>query len=70
MFLRLLVNVSPYDFLEEAAAHFSTDENEQRSDDEVVLAALSTTADEKLIGFAPRPGERGSARRFAVYRSV
>lgn len=53
-FLRLLVNVNPYDFLEEAAAHFSTDENEQRSDDEVVLAALSSTADEKLISFALR----------------
>ena len=54
MFLRLLVNVNPYDFLEEAAAHFSTDENEQRSDDGVVLAALSTKADEKLTGFALR----------------
>jgi ParB family chromosome partitioning protein len=54
MFLRLLVNINPYDFLEEAAAHFSRDENEQRSEDEVVLAALSTTADEKLIGFALR----------------
>lgn len=54
LFLRLLVNVNAYDFLEEAAAHFTTDENEQRSDDEVVLAALSTTADEKLIGFALR----------------
>lgn len=53
-FLRLLINVNPYDFLEEAAAHFSIDENEQRSEDEVVLAALSSTADEKLIGFALR----------------
>lgn len=53
-FLRSLVNVNPYDFLEEPAAHFSTDENEERSDHEVVLAALSTTADEKLIGFALR----------------
>ena len=53
-FLRLLVNINAYDFLEEAAAHFSTDENEQRSDDEVVLATLSNTADEKLTGFALR----------------
>ncbi|MFC6644673.1 hypothetical protein ACFQBQ_03515 [Granulicella cerasi] len=52
--LRLLVNVNPYDFLEEAATHYSIDENEQRSDDEVVLAALSSIADEKLIGFALR----------------
>ena len=54
MFLRLLVNVNAYEFLEEAAAHFATDENEQRSDYEVVLAALSTTADEKLTSFALR----------------
>ena len=54
MFIRLLVNVNAYGFLEGAAAHLTTDENEQRSDDEVVLAALSTTADEKLTGFALR----------------
>jgi ParB family chromosome partitioning protein len=54
VFLRLLVNINAYDFLEELAAYFSTDENEERSDDEVVLAALTTTADEKLTGFALR----------------
>ncbi|MEZ2347032.1 chromosome partitioning protein ParB [Terriglobus sp. RCC_193] len=54
VFLRLLVNINAYDFLEEPAAYFSTDENEQRSDDEVVLAGLSNTADEKLTGFALR----------------
>lgn len=54
MFLRLLVNINVYDFLEEAAAHFSTDENEQRSDDEVVLAALASAKDENLVGIALR----------------
>jgi ParB family chromosome partitioning protein len=54
VFLRMLVNINAYDFLEEPAAYFSTDENEQRSDDEVVLAGLSNTADEKLTGFALR----------------
>ena len=54
VFLRLLVNINAYDFLEETAAYFSADENEQRSDDEVVLAGLSNTADEKLTGFALR----------------
>jgi ParB family chromosome partitioning protein len=54
-FLRLLVNINPYDFLEEAAAHFtSEDENTQQSDEEVVLDALSTTADDKLTGLALR----------------
>jgi ParB family chromosome partitioning protein len=54
VFLRLLVNINAYDFLEEPAAYLSTDENEQRSDDEVVLAALTTTADERLTGFGLR----------------
>jgi len=55
VFLRLLVNINAFDFLEEVAAHFAgVDENTQQSDDEIVLAALSTTADEKLNGFALR----------------
>jgi ParB family chromosome partitioning protein len=54
LFLRLLVNINAYDFLEESAAYFSNDENEQRSDDEVVLSALSGAADEKLTSFALR----------------
>lgn len=55
LFLRLLVNINPYEFLAEAASHFATeDENAQQADDEIVLAALSTTADEKLTGFALR----------------
>ena len=54
-FLRLLVHIDPYNFLEEVASHFAeNDENTQQSDEEIVLAALDSTADDKLTGFALR----------------
>ena len=54
IFLRLLIHLD-YSFLEEVANHFANgDENTQRSDDEIVLAALDGTADEKLTGLALR----------------
>ena len=54
VFLRLLIHLD-YSFLEEVANHFANgDENSQQSDDEIVLAALEGTADEKLIGLALR----------------
>ena len=54
VFLRLLIHLD-YSFLEEVASHFANgDENAQQSDDEIVLAALDGTADEKLIGLALR----------------
>jgi ParB family chromosome partitioning protein len=54
-FLRLLVHIDPYSFLEEVASRFAgNDENQQQTDEEVVLAALDNTADDKLIGFALR----------------
>ena len=44
-----------YSFLEDVAAHFANgDENTQRSDEEIVLAALDSTADEKLNSLALR----------------
>ena len=44
-----------YSFLEDVAAHFANgDENTERSDEEIVLAALEGTADEKLTGLALR----------------
>ena len=47
--------MEPYQFLETTAAHFANgDENTQQSDDELVLAALDSTADEKLTGLALR----------------
>jgi ParB family chromosome partitioning protein len=53
-FLRLLIHLD-YSFLEEVANHFANgDENAQQSDDEIVLAALDGTADEKLSGLAVR----------------
>jgi ParB family transcriptional regulator, chromosome partitioning protein len=54
VFLRLLIHLD-YSFLEEVASHFANgDENAQQSDDEIVLAALDSTADEKLTGLALR----------------
>jgi ParB family transcriptional regulator, chromosome partitioning protein len=54
-FLRLLVHIDPYSFLEEVASHFAgNDENAQQTDEEIVLAALENTADDKLTSFALR----------------
>ena len=54
VFLRSLIHLD-YSFLEEVASHFAKgDENTQQSDDEIVLAALDGTADEKLTGLALR----------------
>jgi ParB family chromosome partitioning protein len=54
VFLRLLIHLD-YSFLEEVATHFANgDENTQQPDEEIVLAALESTADEKLTGLALR----------------
>ncbi|MCU1323068.1 MAG: Chromosome partitioning protein ParB family [Acidobacteriaceae bacterium] len=54
-FLRLLVHIDPYSFLEEVASHFAgNDENAQQTDEEIVLAAIDDTADDKLTSFALR----------------
>jgi len=54
VFLRLLIHLD-YSFLEEVASHFANgDENAQHSDDEIVLAALDGTTDEKLTSLALR----------------
>ena len=54
-FLRLLVQLDPYTFLEEVASHFAgDDENRLQTDEEIVLAALANTADDKLTSFALR----------------
>lgn len=53
-FLRLLIQLD-YSYLEDVAIHFSSDDdNEERSEGEIVLAALDATADEKLTNFALR----------------
>jgi hypothetical protein len=55
MFFRLMVESIAYQFLEEATSQFASgEENEQQSDDEVVLAALTNITDEKLVSFALR----------------
>ena len=54
VFLRLLIHLD-YSFLEEVANHYANgNESSQQSDDEIVLAALDGTADEKLTGLALR----------------
>ncbi|GAA3767159.1 ParB/RepB/Spo0J family partition protein [Terriglobus aquaticus] len=54
VFLRLLIHLD-YSFLEEVANHYANgNENSQQSYDEIVLAALDGTADEKLTGLALR----------------
>jgi len=53
-FLRLLIHLD-YSFLEDVATHFANgEENMQQSDEEIVLAALESIADEKLTGLALR----------------
>ena len=55
LFLRWVVYIDPYSFLEEVASHFAgDDENHEQTEQEIVLAALGNTADEKLTSFAPR----------------
>ncbi len=55
VFLRILIQMEPYEILETTAAHFANgDENRQQSDEEIVLAALDGTADEKLTSLALR----------------
>ena len=54
-FLRLLVHIDPYNFLEEVANHFAgNDGNLQQTEGETVLAALDNAADDKLTSFALR----------------
>lgn len=53
-FLRLLIQLD-YSYLEDVAAHFSEgNENDERSEHEIVLAGLDGTADEKLTSLALR----------------
>ena len=54
-FLRLVVYIDPYSFLEDVASHFAgDDENHEQTEQDIVLSALGTTADEKLTSFALR----------------
>jgi ParB family transcriptional regulator, chromosome partitioning protein len=55
VFLRALVNLDPYDFAEDVAAFYvSEDENNQQTPEEVLSFTIDTLPDEKLTGFALR----------------
>lgn len=55
VFLRLLIHINPYNFLEEVAMHFTAEgEDEQQADEDVVLSALDSTTDDKLVSLALR----------------
>ena len=55
IFLRALVNLDPYEFIDDVAQHFAEgDENNQQSAEEVLTSTLAQTPDEKLTSFALR----------------
>jgi ParB family chromosome partitioning protein len=55
VFLRLVVYIDPYSFLEEVASYFAgKDENTEQTEQEIVLAALDNCTDDKLTSFALR----------------
>ena len=51
--LRAIVNLDPYTFADDLAED-TANENDKRSAEEVLLAAIDNTADDKLTGFAVR----------------
>ena len=62
--LRALVNLDPYTFADDLAEDMA-DENEQRSTEEVLLALIEGTGDDRLTSFAVRlalAGHRGIPR--------
>ncbi len=55
MLLRAFVNLDPYTFADDVAEEIAgEDENEKRTAEEVLLAAINGLGDEKLTGFALR----------------
>ncbi len=55
MLLRAIVNLDPYTFADDLAEDIAADdENEKRSAEEVLLATIDATADDKLTRFALR----------------
>jgi ParB family chromosome partitioning protein len=62
--LRALVNLDPYTFADDLAEDMA-DENDKRSAEEVLLALIEGTGDDKLTSFAARlalAGHRGVPR--------
>ena len=52
--LRALVHIDPYQFTDDVAAYFVTDENNQQTAEEVLTSIVDGLEDEKLTGFALR----------------
>ena len=54
-FLRLLVNLDPYTFVDEVAEHFAIEHDDSdKASDEILLSVLDALTDDKLTGFALR----------------
>ena len=50
-----MIHIDPYDFIDDVAAHFvGDDENNQQGAEEVLLSVIDGLDDEKLPGFALR----------------
>ena len=55
LFLRLLVNLDPYTFVDEVAEHFAIEHDDSdKASDEILLSVLDALTDDKLTGFALR----------------
>jgi ParB family transcriptional regulator, chromosome partitioning protein len=55
VFLRLLVNLDPYTFVDDVAEHFAIEhEDSDKTSEELLLSALDALTDDKLTGFALR----------------
>jgi ParB family chromosome partitioning protein len=52
--LRALVHIDPYQFTDDVAAYFATDENNQQTAEEVLTSIVDGLEDEKLTSFALR----------------
>jgi ParB family chromosome partitioning protein len=52
--LRALIHINPYQFTDDVAAYFVTDENNQQTAEEVLASIVDGLEDEKLTGFALR----------------
>ena len=52
--LRALVHIDPYQFTDDVAANFVTDENNQQTAEEVLTSVVDGLEDEKLTNFALR----------------
>jgi ParB family chromosome partitioning protein len=52
--LRALVHIDPYQFTDDVAAYFATDENNQQTAEEVLTSIEDGLEDEKLTSFALR----------------